>query len=531
MAKSSRRKTAAGSERTTVRKKKPARKGSKKRSNAKRRAKSVRLDPAELPDDTHVLLAARGMVLFPRVVLPIVVGRERSVRAVRAAVESSRPIAILLQRDEIQEEPGPEDLHSIGTVATIVRHVTAPDGSHHVIAQGERRFRVEEFLQTDPYFIVRTSPVEEPPTEGREKEIEARLLNLKARAHEALSLLPQKPEDLDQAIENAADASAATDLIATFLDISVTEKQEVLELADIPKRMELVERRLEERIEILSLSAELRQRAQGTMEKAQREYLLREQLRQIQAELGEGHSVERDELARSIERSRMPAAVKKEARRELARLSRMHESSSEASVLHSYLDCLLELPWGKRSRDHLDLARARKILDEDHFGLDKVKRRILEFLAVRKLKPDGRGPILCLVGPPGVGKTSLGRSIARVLGRKFVRISLGGVHDESEVRGHRRTYVGAMPGSIMQHIRKAGTMNPVFLLDELDKLERSMQGDPASALLEVLDPEQNHAFVDRYLNVPFDLSRVFFLATANVVDRIPGPLRDRCEVI
>ena len=519
----------------TATRKTSSRKKKTTKAKAKRRAKKpapVPADPLQdYPDDAMIILAARGMLLFPRVVLPIVVGRERSVRAVQAAVESDRPIGILLQTVEGEEEPEPEDLYQVGTVATIVRYVTAPDGSHHVIAQGENRLRVKEFLAQQPFLIARVETIDEPEVDEEDKEIEARLFNLKSQAHQALSLLPQKPEDLDQAIENAEGAAATTDLIATFMDIELPEKQEILETFELIPRMDLVTTKLTERVEVLSLSAELREKTQGKMEKAQREYFLREQLRQIQKELGEGQSVEQQELAVAIEKSRMPKAVKKEARRDLGRLERMHESSAEASVLRSYLECLLELPWGKTTRDKLDIARARTVLDEDHYGLAKIKRRILEFLAVRKLKPDGKGPILCFVGPPGVGKTSLGRSIARALGRKFVRLSMGGVHDESEVRGHRRTYVGAMPGSIIENLRKAGTMNPVFMLDELDKLGRSLQGDPSSAMLEVLDPEQNKTFTDHYLNVPFDLSKVFFVGTANVIDDIPGPLRDRCEVI
>ncbi len=486
---------------------------------------------AEQPkDDQLIILAARGMLLFPRVVLPIVVGRDRSVRAVQAAVQAERPIGILLQKDENEPSPGPDDLYQVGTVAAIVRYITAPDGSHHVIAQGESRFRVLDYVQTEPYLLARVERIDEPEVEHG-TEIEARFLNLKSQAHQALELLPQKPEDLDQAIENATSASGLTDLIATFMDIPVHEKQEILEAVDLRERMDKVSEKLAHLVEVLRLSQEIRQKTQGKMEKAQREYYLREQLRQIERELGEGPSVEVSDLARAIEKSKMPTEVKKEARRELTRLERMPEAAAEYGMLRAYLEVLIELPWSKYTRDKIDIATARTILDEDHFGLEKVKKRILEFLAVRKLKPDGKSPILCFVGPPGVGKTSLGRSIARAMGRKFVRMSLGGVHDESEIRGHRRTYVGAMPGSVLQHIRKSGMANPVFMLDEMDKLGRSLHGDPSSALLEVLDPEQNRNFVDHYVNVPFDLSRVLFIGTANVLDAIPGPLRDRCEVI
>ncbi len=485
----------------------------------------------EWPEDALAILAARQMVLFPRVVLPIVVGRDRSVRAVQAAIQSSRPLGILLQRDEKQEAPLPEDLHGVGTVAQVIRYLTAPDGSHHVIAQGESRFRVREFLQTEPFLIARVERIPEVDPEPMPTDVEARFLNLKSQAHQALSFLPQKPEDLDQAIESATSPSGLTDLVATFIDIPVHEKQEILETIDLGARMDKVLEKLAHLIEVLSLSAEMREKTQGKMEKAQREYYLREQLRQIEKELGEGQSVELQELARKIDRSKMPPPVKKEARRDLARLERMPEGAAEHGMLRAYIEHLVELPWAKTTRDKIDIAGAREILDQDHYGLTKVKKRILEFMAVRKLNPDGTSPILCFVGPPGVGKTSLGRSIARAMGRRFVRMSLGGVHDEAEIRGHRRTYVGAMPGSIMQNIRKCGSANPVFMLDELDKLGRSFQGDPSSALLEVLDPEQNKNFVDHYLNVPFDLSKVMFIGTANVLDAIPGPLRDRCEVI
>jgi ATP-dependent Lon protease len=486
-------------------------------------------DPAGA-EDTLILLAARGMLLFPRVVLPIVVGRDRSVRAVQAAVQAERPIGILLQRNEEQQIPGPDDLYSVGTVAAIVRYITAPDGTHHVIAQGETRFRVKEYLQVEPYLLARIERIEE---EGPEHDpaVEARFLNLKAQAHQALALLPQKPEDLDQAIENSTSPSGLTDLVATFMDIPVREKQEILETVALVPRMDKVSEKLAHLVEVLTLSHEIRARTQGKMEKAQREYYLREQLRQIEKELGEGQSVELTDLAAAIEKSRMSSEVKKEARRELGRLARMPEGAGEYGMLRGYLEALVELPWGKTTKDKIDIPTARAILDEDHYGLEKVKKRILEFLAVRKLAPEGKSPILCFVGPPGVGKTSLGRSIARAMGRKFVRMSLGGVHDESEIRGHRRTYVGAMPGSVMQHLRKCGVSNPVFMLDEMDKLGRSLHGDPSSALLEVLDPEQNRTFVDHYLNVPFDLSRVLFIGTANVLDAIPGPLRDRCEVL
>ncbi len=485
----------------------------------------------EIPEEGLILLAARGMLLFPRVVLPIVVGREHSIKAIQAAVQKEQPIGVLLQRDEDQFQPGENDLYKVGTVAAVVRYIAAPDGSHHVIAQGEARFRIREYVQTEPFLIAKVDLIDEPETDEEDTHIQARHLHLKNQAHKALSLLPQKPEDLDHAIENAETASGLTDLVATFMDIPVHEKQEILETFELEERMDRVTEKLAHLIEVLTLSQEIRQKTQGTLEKSQREYYLREQLRQIEKELGEGHSVDLADLTEAIGKLKCPKEVKKEARRDLKRLERMPEAAAEYSMLRSYLECLLELPWGKTTRDKLNIDKARTILDEDHYGLEKVKKRILEFLAVRKLKPDSKGPILCFVGPPGVGKTSLGRSIARAVGRKFARLSLGGVHDESEIRGHRRTYVGAMPGSVIQHLRKCGSSNPVFMLDEMDKLGQSQHGDPSSALLEVLDPEQNKGFTDHYLNVPFDLSKVIFVATANVLDSIPGPLRDRCEVI
>ena len=485
----------------------------------------------ELTEDQAVLVAVRGMVLFPGVVLPVVAGRPRSVQAIQAAVQHGRPIGLLLQRDPEDADPDPEDLYQVGTLAEILRYVTAPDGTHHVIVQGQERFRLKRMVRAEPFFVGEIEHLEEPEKASEAKRIEARTLHLKHQASQALSLLPEPPEELNTAVQNASSPSALTDLIATFMELPPEEKQELLETLPLLERMEKVSAKLTHLIEVLGLSKELRQRTRGTMEKAQREYFLREQLKTIQSELGEGASPELEDLSQKIEAADMPEAVETEVRKELARLERMPEQAAEYGMLRSYLELMVELPWSKQSKDSIDLKKAKRILEKDHFGLGKVKQRILEFLAVRKLKPDGKSPILCLVGPPGVGKTSLGRSIARAMGREFVRLSLGGVHDESEIRGHRRTYVGAMPGNIIQGMRRAGTNNPVFLLDEMDKLGASFHGDPSSALLEVLDPAQNDTFRDHYLGVPYDLSRVMFLATANVLDQIPRPLRDRCEVI
>jgi len=495
----------------------------------------------ESADDSLIILCVRSMVLFPGVVLPLSVGRKQSVEAVQEAVRFDKPIGLLLQRSPQTENPGPEDIYRAGTIASVLKYLPAPDGSRHIICQGQQRFRVVEFQQFHPFPIAKIERLEEElvassPGTGEtamSKGLEARFLNLREQAREALQLLPQPQPDLDAAIQNIPSPAALADMIATYMDLSVEEKQELLETWNVPERLEKVSSRLARRVEVLRLSKEISQQTKGSMEKQQREYYLREQLKTIQKELGEedGKAVEMKELSEAIDKARMPTEVEKEARKELTRLERMPEAAAEYAMIRTYLDWLIELPWVIETGETIDIGRARQILDEDHYGLEKVKKRILEFLAVRKLKPDGKSPIVCLVGPPGVGKTSLGQSIARALNRKFVRISLGGVHDEAEVRGHRRTYIGALPGNIVQGIRKAGTLNPVFMLDELDKVSASFHGDPSSALLEVLDPEQNHAFRDNYLAVPFDLSRVMFIGTANVLDAIPGPLRDRCEVI
>lgn len=503
--------------------------------DASPQGEQARVDAAReelgLGDDEMILVAVRGMILFPGVVLPVVVGRERSVLALQAAAKAGGEVGLLLQKDADDEDPGPRDLYRIGTVAGIVRYLAAPDDNHHVIVQGRDRFRVKRFTQREPFYVAQIERLPDPPGDESETDIEARSLHLKHQATTALQLLPEPPEELEQAVKSAASPALLTDLIATFIEQPAEEKQEILATLPLVQRMEKVSAKLKHVIEVLSLSKELRKKTRVGMEKAQREYFLREQLKTIQAELADGVSPDIKEIEDAIEAARLPEPVEIEARKELARLERMPEQAAEYGMLRTYLETLTELPWSKSTEDRLDLKKARRILNRDHYGLDKVKRRILEFLAVKQLKPDGKSPILCLVGPPGVGKTSLGRSIAEAMGREFVRASLGGVHDESEVRGHRRTYVGALPGMIVQGLRRAGSNNPVFLLDEMDKLGRGFQGDPSSALLEVLDPAQNGTFRDHYLGHPFDLSRVMFVATANVLHEIPGPLRDRCEVI
>ncbi|HQR53665.1 MAG TPA: endopeptidase La [Burkholderiales bacterium] len=474
----------------------------------------------------------RNLVLFPGMILPAGVGRERSVAAAQEAVRSDRPVGLLLQRDPTQENPRPDDLYWVGTVANVVRYVTTPDGGHHLVCQGEQRFRVLEFLDGYPFLAARIERV--PDNEVASTEMEARLIELRNRAQEVLELLPEAPAELANAIRGITSASLLADLVAGFMDLKPEEKQELLETFDVAARVDKVLKRLSRRIEVLQLSKKIGDQTRETMEDRQREFLLREQMKTIQKELGEtdDSAKEMEDLAQAIEQAGMPEEVLTQARKELKRLQRMSENAAEYAMVRTYLDTLVELPWQKASDAHIDIPEARRILDEDHFGLDKIKRRILEYLAVRKLNPAGKSPILCFVGPPGVGKTSLGQSIARATGRKFVRASLGGVHDEAEIRGHRRTYIGALPGSIVQSLRKAGTNNPVFMLDEIDKLGAGgFHGDPASALLEVLDPEQNSSFRDNYLAVPFDLSKVMFVATANVLETIPGPLRDRMEII
>jgi ATP-dependent Lon protease len=484
-----------------------------------------------LPADAVVIIPVRGTVLFPGTVLPITVGRPRSVAAAQAAVQRELPVGVLLQRDAAVEDPAAADLYQVGTVGGVLRYVTAPDGSHHLICQGQHRFRAVEFLPGFPFLVARIEQVGE--SEVRTAELEARLLHLKRQAREALELLPQAPPELVAAIQGINSGGALADLIASVMDLEPADKQAVLEIFDVLLRMKRVSELLSHRIEVLRLSRQISQQTKETVEGRQREFLLREQLKTIQKELGESDpkAEENAELTRRIEAAKMPPEVEQQARKELARLERMPEGAAEYSMVRNYLDWLVELPWSVTTEGTIDIAEARRVLDEDHFDLAKVKRRILEYLAVQKLKPGGKSPILCFVGPPGVGKTSLGQSIARATGRKFVRVSLGGVHDEAEIRGHRRTYIGALPGNIIQAIRKAGARDCVMMLDEIDKLGAGIQGDPSAALLEVLDPEQNSTFRDAYLGVPFDLSSVMFIGTANVIDGVPGPLRDRMEVI
>jgi ATP-dependent Lon protease len=482
--------------------------------------------------DSLIIVPVRNFVLFPGVVLPVTVGRPRSVAAAQEAVRQSRQIGFLMQRDPDAQDPSGLDLHRTGTIANVLRYITSPDGTHHIIAQGEQRFRVIDFVQEDPFFIARISRIDEPKLTT--SEIEARFIHLQGQAVEALQLLPQAPQELVAAVQGAGSPAALADLVAAYMDISPDEKQEILETIDISARIDKLSRLLAHRIEVLRLSQEIRQQTKTALDERQREVLLREQLAAIQKQLGEGDAGKAQEIAElnaAVAKAGMPPEVEAAALKEIRRLERMPEAAAEYGMTRNYLDWLIELPWALPEEKPIDIAEARRILDADHFGLDKIKQRIIEFLAVRKLAPNGKAPILCFVGPPGVGKTSLGQSIARAMDRKFVRVSLGGVHDEAEIRGHRRTYIGALPGNIIQSIRKAGTRNCVMMLDEIDKLGSGIQGDPSSALLEVLDPEQNGTFRDNYLAAPFDLSRIVFIATANMLDTIPGPLRDRMEII
>jgi ATP-dependent Lon protease len=488
--------------------------------------------PRPIPADALIILPLRSFVMFPGTVFPLLIGRDRSQAAVQEAVRLERPIGTLLQSKPEIDEPGPDDLHWVGTSAAVLRYVTSPDGNHHAVARGMRRFRVLRFLDGWDFPVAQVQYIDDP--ERLDPEIEGRAQALKQRAVETLQLLPQVPTDMVAALQGMESSPQLADVIAGLLDVPPEEKQSLLEIFDLKARLDRLLEVLARRIEVLKVSRDVAERTRESIGDVNRKHLLREQMRTIQKELGEGDegAAEIEELGKAIAEAHMPEEVEQAARKELRRLERMPDASGEYSMVRSYLEWLTELPWATPEQPPIDIAEARRILDEDHFGLEKIKRRILEYLAVRKLNPTGRSPILCFVGPPGVGKTSLGQSIAKATGRAFVRVSLGGVHDEAEIRGHRRTYIGALPGNIIQSMRKAGTRNALMMLDEVDKLGAGgFHGDPSSALLEVLDPEQNSTFRDTYLALPYDLSQVMFVCTANVLDTIPGPLRDRMEVI
>jgi ATP-dependent Lon protease len=486
----------------------------------------------ELPEDVIAIVPMRNVVLFPHVLMPISVGREKSIAALEHALRSSAPLGIVMQKDPSIDDPGLEALCHVGTRANVLRHVTANEGGlRHAMCQGMERFRIEALVEGYPFIAARVVRIEEPTTWSTQAE--ALALQLRERAMEVLSLLPGVPAEVAHALQATRTPSQLADITASVIDAEVNEKQMLLETVNTEERLQKVLQILSRRVEVLRLSQEIGERTKEQLDDRQRKFLLQEQLKTIQKELGEEGENEQDiaKLEEAIAKAGMPAEIETQMRKELQRLHRMPGASSEYSMLHTWLEWMTELPWRVPEVAPIDLKAARQILDTDHFGLERVKQRIVEFLAVQKLNPQGRAPILCFVGPPGVGKTSLGQSIAKALQRPFVRVSLGGVHDEAEMRGHRRTYIGAMPGNIVQGLRKAGARHCVMMLDEVDKLSAGVHGDPSAALLEVLDPEQNSTFRDNYLGVPFDLSRVVFIATANVIDNVPAPVRDRMEVI
>ena len=490
----------------------------------------VRMDASDLPSQLSIL-PLRNTVLFPGVVLPITIGRDASLQLVREALDRDRLIGVVAQHEPETAPLTPNDLYDVGTVAEILKLVTMPDGSKSIIIQGKRRFRIAEYVSTDPYFTAQIEPLPDAQDED-DIETEALMRSIKELATQIVHLAPHLPSEAAEAIDNIDTPDFLVHFIASNLQEDVAGKQAILATRSLVERAERVLDHLQEELQVMELSEKIRSRVQSGVDEQQREYFLRQQLKAIQEELGE--TEDRNDLTELRERAAqadLPPHAREQLDRELNRLGRTNPASADYGVTRNYVDWILDLPWETYSDDRLDVTRAETVLDEDHYGLDDVKERILEHLAVLSLKGDMKAPILCLHGPPGVGKTSLGQSIARAMGREFVRMSLGGVRDEAEIRGHRRTYVGALPGRILQGLKKAGTNNPVFMLDEVDKIDSGMQGDPASALLEVLDPEQNHAFNDHYLELDYDLSRVFFIATANYADRIPAPLRDRMEMI
>lgn len=482
--------------------------------------------------DILPILPLRDIVIFPFMIVPLFVQREKSIKAVDQALSENRMIMLVSQRDLDKEEPLTSDLYEVGTVAVIMRMLKLPDGRIRILVQGVSRARVLGVDETGPYLQARISSMSEVAPEPS-LELEALMRSVKSSLEKAVSLGKNVSPEVMAIAVNLEDPGRLADLTASNLDLKVEDAQSVLDLIDQNARLRRVNELLNKEINVLTVQQEINSQAKGEIDRSQREFYLRQQLKAIQQELGEGNELaeEINAYREKIAEAKMPEKVEEEALRQLKKLERMHPDAAEAATLRNYLDVIVNLPWSKSSKDNLDLKKAEQILNEDHYGLDKVKERILEALAVRKLKEKAKGPILCLVGPPGVGKTSLGRSIARALGRKFVRLSLGGVHDEAEIRGHRRTYVGSMPGRIIQSIQQAGTNNPLIMLDEIDKVSSDFRGDPSSALLEVLDPEQNNSFRDNYLGVPFDLSNVMFMTTANVLDTIQPPLRDRMEVI
>src|SRR5690349_1917610 len=495
------------------------------------KAKAGGEQPVEIPDQLPIL-PLRNSVLFPGSIIPIDVGRRKSVRLVEDAIAKERPvIGILTQKDARTEDPQSGDLYMVGCAARILKVIKLAKDNFSVILQGVSRFEVTGFEGTEPFLTANVRPVPDPTSS--DVELDALVMNLKDIAKRVVKLMPELPKEAGALVDSVTEAGHLADLITSHLELEVGEKQDVLETFDLKTRTRKVLQFLSRQLEVLKVRERINTQVQEEMGRNQREYVLRQQLKAFKEELGEldDGGGDLDEFGEKITKAKMPEEAEKVAKKQLDRLKGMQPSSAEYTVTRTYLEWLVELPWSISTEDHIELAEVRKCLDEDHYDLDKVKKRIVEYMAVRKLKNDKKGPILCLAGPPGVGKTSLGRSVARAIGRKFGRISLGGVRDEAEIRGHRRTYVGSLPGRIIQGIKKAGTNNPVFVLDEIDKLGHDFRGDPASALLEVLDPEQNNSFSDHYLEVPFDLSKVMFIATANQLDPIPWALRDRLEII
>lgn len=487
----------------------------------------------EIPDKLPVL-PVRDIVVFPYMILPLFVGREMSIRAIEHALATNKLILLLTQKDLNVENPGPKDLYSIGTVGLIMRMLKLPDGRAKVLVQGLSKAKTMSYLQEEPFFTADIEKITDIKPEQITIEIEAVMRTVKEQIDKTVTLGKTILPDIMIVIENLDDPGKLADLIASNIGLRTEQAQEVLEIINPAQRLKKVSEILGREIELLTVQQKIQTEVRGEIDKNQREYYLREQLKAIQKELGDidERAEEIREFKKKILAAKMPEKVQKEAEKQLKRLEKMHPDSAEAGTVRTYLEWMVELPWSKSTIDNLNIKAAKKVLDEDHYDLEKVKERILEYLSVRKLKKEKlKGPILCFIGPPGVGKTSLGKSIARSLGREFVRMSLGGVRDEAEIRGHRRTYVGSLPGRIIQGIKTAGTNNPVFMLDEVDKIGMDFRGDPSSALLEVLDPEQNNSFVDHYLTVPFDLSKVMFITTGNLSDTIPGPLKDRMEII
>ncbi len=490
------------------------------------------VDQVQIPDFIPVL-PLRDIVIFPFMIVPLYVSRDKSIKAVDSALAENRMILLLAQKDQEKEEPGSDDLFRMGTVAVIMRMLKLPDGRIRVLVQGMSRAIVENYTQTSPFFQASLTPVQEADWQTDSLELEALMRNVKGALEKSANLgKPISPEVMVIAA-NLEDPGRLADLAVSNLDLKVDSAQEILDTVDPVERLKKVHDLVAKELEVLTMQQHINSQAKGEMDRTQREFFLRQQLKAIQSELGEGNELAEDvrQFKEKARKAKMPKEVLTETNRQIAKLERMHPDSAETATLRNYLECIVSLPWNTQTKDNLDTKEAKRILDSDHYGLEKVTERILEYLAVRKLKKKMKGPILCFVGPPGVGKTSLGRSIARAMGRKFQRMSLGGVRDEAEIRGHRRTYVGSMPGRIIQGIQQAGTNNPVFMLDEVDKVGADYRGDPSSALLEVLDPEQNHAFRDNYLSVPFDLSHAMFITTANQLEPIQPAFLDRMEVI